>query len=61
MEKLKAKLKKIKMSNYPGENVQKMNVDIKAQCNILDGAGYWEKDLLRVITKKYKSSKCEEF
>jgi hypothetical protein len=59
MEKLKAKLKKIKLSNYPGDNVQKMNVDIKAQCDILDGARYWEKDLLHVITKKYNSSKCE--
>eukprot|EP00957_Ditylum_brightwellii_P007186 545575-Ditylum_brightwellii.AAC.1 len=61
MEKLKAKLKKIKLSNYLGENVQKMNVDIKVQCDILYGAGYWEKDLLHVITKKYKSCKCEEF
>eukprot|EP00957_Ditylum_brightwellii_P040596 3072955-Ditylum_brightwellii.AAC.1 len=61
MEKLKAKLKKIKLSNYPGENFQKMNVDIKAQYDILNGAGYWGKYLLYVITKKYKSSKCEEF
>eukprot|EP00957_Ditylum_brightwellii_P086450 6577149-Ditylum_brightwellii.AAC.1 len=52
MEKLKAKLKKIKLSNYPGENIQKMNVDIKAQCDILDCADYWEKDLLHVITKR---------
>eukprot|EP00957_Ditylum_brightwellii_P201464 15325770-Ditylum_brightwellii.AAC.1 len=61
MEKLKSKLKKIKLSNYPGENVWKINVDIKAQCDILDGTGYWEKDLLYVIIKKYKTSKCEKF
>eukprot|EP00957_Ditylum_brightwellii_P157976 12024692-Ditylum_brightwellii.AAC.1 len=61
VEKLKSKLKKIKLSNYPGDNVQRMNVDIKAQCDILDDAGYWEKDLLHVITKKYKSFKCAFF
>eukprot|EP00957_Ditylum_brightwellii_P085093 6469763-Ditylum_brightwellii.AAC.1 len=61
MEKLKAKLKKIKLSNYLGENAQKMNVDIKVQCDILDSASYWEKDLLHVITKKHKPCKCEEF
>eukprot|EP00957_Ditylum_brightwellii_P184470 14050374-Ditylum_brightwellii.AAC.1 len=38
MDKLKSKLRKIKVSKYLGENVQKMNVDIKAQCNILDNA-----------------------
>eukprot|EP00957_Ditylum_brightwellii_P170684 12992021-Ditylum_brightwellii.AAC.2 len=38
-----------------------MNVDIKGQCDILDSAGYWEKDFLHIIAKKYKSSKCEEF
>eukprot|EP00957_Ditylum_brightwellii_P104607 7970788-Ditylum_brightwellii.AAC.2 len=40
MEKLKSKLKKIKLSNYPKENVQIMNVDNKAQCDILHSSGY---------------------
>eukprot|EP00957_Ditylum_brightwellii_P048935 3713524-Ditylum_brightwellii.AAC.1 len=39
MEKLKSKLKKIKLSIYLGENVKKMKVDIKTHCDILDGSG----------------------
>eukprot|EP00957_Ditylum_brightwellii_P077340 5877122-Ditylum_brightwellii.AAC.1 len=40
--------------------VQDMNIAIKAKCDQLDSAEYWQKNLLCVIAKKYKAAKCEE-
>eukprot|EP00957_Ditylum_brightwellii_P145314 11067547-Ditylum_brightwellii.AAC.1 len=37
-----------------------MNIAIKAKCDQLDSAVYWEKDLLHVIAKKYKDAECEK-
>eukprot|EP00957_Ditylum_brightwellii_P075950 5773132-Ditylum_brightwellii.AAC.1 len=59
MDQLKSKLGKIHLSNYPGENVQKMNVNINAKCDHLHTTEYWGKDIFHAIAKKYKSSKCE--
>ena len=61
MENLKNKLKNIKISDFPGENVSKMNVAIKDICDRLYGSGFWEYDLLNSICKKYKAVSCEEF
>ena len=61
MENLKNKLKNIKNSDFPGENVSKMNVVIKDICDRLYGSGFWEHDLLNSICKKYKAVSCEEF
>ena len=61
MEKVKSRLKSITIKSYPGENIKNMNVDIKALCEQLYSAGFWEKELLQVISKKYKLSTCEEF
>ena len=61
MENLKNKLKNIKISDFPGENVSKMNVVIKDICDRLYGSGFWEHDLLNSICKKYKAVSCEEF
>eukprot|EP00957_Ditylum_brightwellii_P142066 10823611-Ditylum_brightwellii.AAC.1 len=51
VEKVKAKLKAIKLSDYPGENIQTMNIAIKAKCDQLDSAGYKEKDSLHAIAE----------
>eukprot|EP00957_Ditylum_brightwellii_P135927 10367401-Ditylum_brightwellii.AAC.1 len=58
---LKTIIKKIKLSNYLGENVWKMNVNIKARCEHLRNISYLKKIFLHVISKKYKSYKCEIF
>eukprot|EP00957_Ditylum_brightwellii_P027980 2113974-Ditylum_brightwellii.AAC.1 len=57
MEKVKVKLNAIKLSDYPGANVQAMNIAIKVKCDQLDSTGYWKKDMLHVIAKKYKAAK----
>ena len=61
MENLKNVLKNIKISDFPAENVSKMNVAIKDICDRLYGSGFWEYDLRNSICKKYKAVSCEEF
>eukprot|EP00957_Ditylum_brightwellii_P192857 14683955-Ditylum_brightwellii.AAC.1 len=38
-----------------------MNQEICAMCDRLWGAGYWDKNLLHYIAKKYLQSSCEVF
>ena len=52
MENPKNKLKSIKISDFPGENVSKMNVAIKDICDRLNGSGFWEYGQLNSICKK---------
>ena len=61
MEKVKGIFKKIQLSSFPGENVASMNIKIKGLLNQLQSAGYFEKELLNHLAKKYKTSSCEEF
>eukprot|EP00957_Ditylum_brightwellii_P184783 14074439-Ditylum_brightwellii.AAC.1 len=38
-----------------------MNIKLKGLLDQLNSAGYFEKELLRHLAKKYKTSSCEEF
>jgi len=61
MEKVKNQFKKVHLSSFPGENVVSMNVKLKGLLDQLHSAGYFEKELLNHLAKKYKTSSCEEF
>eukprot|EP00957_Ditylum_brightwellii_P042712 3234365-Ditylum_brightwellii.AAC.2 len=61
IEKIKAKLKAIKLSDYPVESVQSMSIAIKAKHDQLGSTGYWGKDLFNVIAKEFKTAKCDKF
>ena len=61
MDDLKTKLRAIKLSDYPGENILKCSQEIKRISNILDGAGYWDPHLLNSILRVFKKSQDEQF
>ena len=61
MEKLKSSIKNIKLSSYAGENSVSMNLEIRAVCDRLWGAGYWDKYLLHYIASKYLQCSDEVF
>ena len=52
MEYLKNKVKNIKISDFPGGNVYKMNVAIKDIYDCLYNSNFWYCDLLVSICKK---------
>lgn len=61
MEAKKEKLRKIKLSDFPGENVKTMNNEVVTLCSELDQANRLPEDALVTVVSKYGKSTVEEF
>ena len=61
MELVRQKLEGLSLKNYAGENVAKLNVELRILCEQLHAAGYWRNDFLMTLIKKLRETSCEEF